>query len=213
MKSRTLFLVIGLPWTLVVAQAPPNGVAVTHGSCTVAHTGNSDTIYIQNCGIGKAQGDKIISLLNELLTGRDLETVNDKLDELLKIVRDGQARRLSSVQIEGLKRFLTANSSEGFVGVTYNSSDRDTMIYAKDFISVFAGEKWPAQGSVVMSSTAPEFGILLDISPSDKNSPPQQATNMIHMLRSIGIPCEGRLWGLVQKGHYGIEIGLKPPTT
>lgn len=83
-----LLLVVfhGLP---ALAQATTNGKATASGGCGVsAHSGNNDIINIKinNCGIGKEQGNKIIELLNKILANnKDLAAMNTKLDELLEV--------------------------------------------------------------------------------------------------------------------------------
>jgi hypothetical protein len=67
-------------------QSTKTGTASASGNCAVAHSGNNDTITIKNCGIGVEQGDKIVFLLNEVLSRGDLTSINKKLDELLSIV-------------------------------------------------------------------------------------------------------------------------------
>jgi hypothetical protein len=63
-----------------------NGSAKSSGECSVAHSGNYDTITIQNCGMGEEQGKKIEELLNKVLTNHDMADANAKLDQLLAIV-------------------------------------------------------------------------------------------------------------------------------
>lgn len=66
-------------------QVPKSGVASAVGPCSVAHSGNGDTIFLQNCGIGKEQGDKIIALLRSILGTGTLQQINGKLDHLLSV--------------------------------------------------------------------------------------------------------------------------------
>jgi len=68
------------------SPAPQFGPAKATGSCAVAHSGNYDTIYITNCGIGEEQGKKLEDLLKQILAKNDLADANAKLDQLLKIV-------------------------------------------------------------------------------------------------------------------------------
>jgi hypothetical protein len=77
-------LVVG---SSVQGQSNPaqTGSATAKGDCAVSHSGNYDTIKIENCGIGKEQGDKIIRLLRASLTKKDLAQINAKLDELIEL--------------------------------------------------------------------------------------------------------------------------------
>jgi hypothetical protein len=61
------------------------GKATASGECSVAPSGDGDTIIIKNCGIGAEQGDKIIALLKAVLAGQNLNDINTKLDELLRL--------------------------------------------------------------------------------------------------------------------------------
>ena len=67
-------------------QAPPTGHATSNVPCSVANAGNDNKISI-NCGIGREQGQKILSLLNKILMDRiDPDAVMAKLDEILHAV-------------------------------------------------------------------------------------------------------------------------------
>jgi hypothetical protein len=65
-------------------QSTQAGPATASGGCAVSHSGNYDTITIQNCGIGEEQGKKIIKVLNALVQGQ--ESTDFKLDEILQIL-------------------------------------------------------------------------------------------------------------------------------
>ncbi|MGF7178743.1 hypothetical protein [Tunturiibacter psychrotolerans] len=214
MKAAIVILLIvafyGLP---TQSQTTTTGRATSSGTCGVtSHSGNNDTInvFIKNCGVGKEQGDKIIALLQEVLAGHDLDTVNSKLDQLLKIAREGQTRRLSTEQIESIKNYLAKTPSTNFAGISFSSSDRDSTIYAGDFKDVFKEKNWPIDGPVWIGQVSPQFGVFVDVNGEDKDSPPKGAMDMITMLNSLGIPCKGQVSPLVSKGYYTVEIGLKP---
>jgi hypothetical protein len=68
-----------------LCQSSTNGKASTTGLCSVAHSGNRDSIVI-NCGIDPEQGQKIIALLNKLVANPDNVSINNKLDEILRIL-------------------------------------------------------------------------------------------------------------------------------
>ena len=61
-----------------------NSKAASNGACSVAHSGNNDTIIIKNCGIGEQQGQKIIDLLKQVLLDKDQ---GKKLDEVLEFLK------------------------------------------------------------------------------------------------------------------------------
>jgi hypothetical protein len=84
MRVRVVIALIVLIHGLTLnGQSTTNGKATASGECSVAHSGNNDTITIKNCGIGEEQGDRIIKMLNQLVTASD---INAKLDQLLAIV-------------------------------------------------------------------------------------------------------------------------------
>lgn len=76
----------GLP---AQGQTTTNGKATASGVCGVsAHSGNNDIINIKinNCGIGKEQGTKIIDLLSKILANnKGLAAMSAKLDELIAV--------------------------------------------------------------------------------------------------------------------------------
>jgi hypothetical protein len=82
MKIATpLFLLCWLP----SAQSQPPSVQ-TKGACSPVATGDNNTFTI-NCGIGKAQGDQMLKILNKILANQlDTDAVMAKLDEILKAV-------------------------------------------------------------------------------------------------------------------------------
>lgn len=67
-------------------QTTPTTQAATHRPCSVANTGSGNKIQI-NCGIDKYQAQKILVILNKILSERlDPDVVMAKLDEILKAV-------------------------------------------------------------------------------------------------------------------------------
>lgn len=68
------------------ARSQATSQAETKGACSPANTGNNNTFTI-TCGIGKAQGDQMLKILNKILTNQlDPDAVIAKLDEILKAV-------------------------------------------------------------------------------------------------------------------------------
>jgi hypothetical protein len=69
------------------SQTPTTGNANTTGHCSPAVTGNSNQFTINCQGIGKEQGQKMLDILNKILTNQlDPKAVMAKLDEILKAV-------------------------------------------------------------------------------------------------------------------------------
>jgi hypothetical protein len=63
----------------------PTGSATAKGTCNVANSGSQNIIVIKNCGIGKEQAEKIVSMLKAALSNRSITEINAKLDELLAL--------------------------------------------------------------------------------------------------------------------------------
>jgi hypothetical protein len=75
-----LFLIlITLPmW----GQTAATGNASTKGTCSPAVSGNNNTVVIK-CTIDKAQGNKMVEILNKILASQDQATIIAKLDQIL----------------------------------------------------------------------------------------------------------------------------------
>jgi hypothetical protein len=77
-----LFLVAVPCWS----QTNTTGGAETKGPCSPAVSGSNNKFTI-TCGIGKAQGQRMLDILNKILGNQlDPNTVMSKLDEILKAV-------------------------------------------------------------------------------------------------------------------------------
>jgi hypothetical protein len=85
MKTIVVSIISTMLALSAYGQTITNGKATASGGCSVAHSGNDDTIIIKNCGIGAEQGQKIIDLIKEVLANQDLAAINKKLDELLSL--------------------------------------------------------------------------------------------------------------------------------
>jgi hypothetical protein len=88
-------LLISLPcWT----QTTTTGQASTNEPCSVANTGAANKIQI-TCGIGREQGQKILAILNKILTNQlNLDVVMTKLDD----IQNGVAQIRKQEEFEGL---------------------------------------------------------------------------------------------------------------
>jgi len=78
-----LFLLVAMPcWS----QTNSTGKAETSGACSPAVTGSNNAFTI-NCAINKEQGQKMLVILNKILSNQiDPDAVMSKLDEILKAV-------------------------------------------------------------------------------------------------------------------------------
>jgi hypothetical protein len=89
MRSALVSLVLLLATIPAISQSK-NGTATANGQCSIAISGDNNTVPTAKemesaCGVGKEQLEKIITLLNGVLTKRDLKQLNAKLDELIQI--------------------------------------------------------------------------------------------------------------------------------
>jgi hypothetical protein len=84
-KSTEMRRVVILSIAIMVSvqgQTQSAGTATTSGTCAVANTGN-ENIFKIDCGIGKEQGQKILAVLNKILSKKlDLDAVIWRLDEI-----------------------------------------------------------------------------------------------------------------------------------
>lgn len=81
MKRTALLLAIGSS-IILGEQGGPTGNATTTGFCSPANTGSNNRFVI-NCGIGTAQGQKMIEVLNRIISHQlDPDLVLSKLDAL-----------------------------------------------------------------------------------------------------------------------------------
>lgn len=210
MKVRAMCSALIFVGGITAAQASQNGRATATGTCSVAHSGNYDTIKIKNCGIGEEQGEKIISLLKEVLSEGNQQEINSKLDQILKLLKEGQGRTLTDAQVKSISDYLMAASPDNFQGIITYGGERESFLYGNEFKRAFSDKHWPSNFIDIGASTSPPFGVSVEINPADSSAPPPGAANMLAFLRSIGIDCNGQVNGLVPKGKYAIEIGIKP---
>lgn len=81
MKLAPFFLA-----TMSVFAQIQTGTATTSGACSPAASGNNNVFTI-NCGIGEAQGQKMVDILNKILANQlDPTEVMKKLDEILHAI-------------------------------------------------------------------------------------------------------------------------------
>jgi hypothetical protein len=83
MKGSLLVLLLSAPM-FAQSQQRSTGKATTAGECSPAVTGTNNNFKFNDCGIGKAQAEQIIGLLNKRLGKGSPDEVINKLNELLK---------------------------------------------------------------------------------------------------------------------------------
>jgi hypothetical protein len=83
--ALAILLTMTLHGSVAHSQTAPTGKAAASGPCSPSHVGD-DKNYVISCnGIGAAQGNKIIEILEKVLANGDSTAVNAKLDELLAV--------------------------------------------------------------------------------------------------------------------------------
>jgi hypothetical protein len=135
----TVFLCLLLA-SSAYGQSRPVGSAATAGLCSPANTGNNNTFTI-NCGIGKAQGDALLKIVNKILSNQtDLKQFDDKLDEILKSVNEirrfSGPRHLSDQQKTALLSAMSVFKGER-VTISAAMGDTEAYHFAQDFVAVF----------------------------------------------------------------------------
>jgi hypothetical protein len=116
MKSILPALILFIVPCVGFAQnpSPSTGNASTKADCSPAVTGSNNNFKF-SCGVGKEQGEKIIALLNQMLSKDNTTVVIDKLNELLK--RTNPNGTVVTYDCVGMKRTSTpgmgASSMEG----------------------------------------------------------------------------------------------------
>ena len=146
------------------------GNANTNGPCSPAVTGNNNQFTIRCDGVSKAEGDKILAVMNKILANQlDTVTVLKKLDEILKIRGLNQncpngicaggditgsstvynaapPRRLLAEQKTALVNCLQRNPGKFTVAALANNSE--AYKYAQDWYDVFNSAHWSNRQSI-----------------------------------------------------------------
>jgi hypothetical protein len=81
------FALVVLAFT-VLASTPTEaqtGAAAASGQCSLANSASDASSFRIDCGTGKEQADKILSVLNHALANKDSKAIDAKLDELLAV--------------------------------------------------------------------------------------------------------------------------------
>ncbi len=137
------------------------GKAETSGPCSPAVTGNNNQFSIKCQGINKEQGQKMLDILNKILANQpDPKAVNEKLDEILKLIsqRIPADRRLSPDQKVALAACLKTNPGKYSIDAIANN--REAYTYAQDWFDVFHDALWTNElpipiGTIISSGDVP----------------------------------------------------------
>jgi hypothetical protein len=162
-------------------QSTKTGPATASGGCAVSHSGNNDTIVIKNCGIGEEQGKKIVVLLKAALANRDLNSVNNKLDELIALANKPSETQIcvGSACAQGAGSQATYNQF-GAPKLVMTDAQRDAI---RDAMKPFAGGKV----NISISLAEPDSG--------------EYGRQLVSALKSAGMIVEhSEAWSLVVAG-------------
>lgn len=109
------------------------GMASATGTCAVSHSGNNDVIRINNCGIGKAEADKIVEMLKSVLANQKDDERDAKLDELLALARRAlnPYGTVSTYDPSGVRRDATYSTGKTSVNADA-TKDFSEMLAAQD---------------------------------------------------------------------------------
>ena len=81
------FALVVLAFTVLASTpiAAQTAAAATSGQCSLANSASGASSFTINCGTGKEQADKILSVLNYALANKDSKAIDAKLDALLAV--------------------------------------------------------------------------------------------------------------------------------
>ncbi len=195
-----------------------NGKATALGQCSVSHSGNGDTITITNCGIGREQGNKIVSLLKQVLLNRDSTAVNEKLDELLKTAAKPTAIYQSSTgpnspniagsgnqvtytdtselpilsqkKIDGITAALA--SSKFKIVAKWSSEDREAAILGDDLLAAAKAAGWDTDFNVGVGSHSMQLvPILVAVRTADLAKTSGATSALVAIREATGVQAPG----------------------
>jgi hypothetical protein len=190
------------------AQQQPAIRAETKGACSPANTGDNNTFNI-SCGIGKAQGDQMIKILNKILA-HQLEpvAVMEKLDEILKEVGK---RHLTETQIGDLNTFAKSEFNPGQLRISWVMENDESEQYAADFSRAFD----KAVGEIGNSTFAPRTPHGLFVVVKDKSQLADTRTRglvdrLLKRLDSLGLDPKGDFYPGLKPSQIELLVGAKP---
>jgi hypothetical protein len=116
------------------SQAPAIEKAETSGPCSSATTGSNNNFTI-DCGIGKEKGQKMLSILNRILTKQlDPNLVMAKLEEIGKDVKKPSRGIYSQYEFNGLKHEQSSGECTTIVG--------EEVGVFQNMTSLFREQRW-----------------------------------------------------------------------
>jgi hypothetical protein len=156
MKPLLLLWLVCFATSALLSQTQPSGSASTTGKCSVANTGNQNTVTI-TCGIGKKQGQEMLGILNKILANQlDPKVVMDKLNQIEKEV---------ATQNEPLKRVYVCRGLYRLVGSAPLSALYISDFKGQDNVQIF--------NAMAHANNAKDWGKLLNLCSVQKTSKPE----------------------------------------
>ena len=196
----------------------PTGPAATRGACSPATTGNNNSFTI-SCGIGKEQGEKLIAILNKILSNQiDPSAVMSKLDDIQKGVEDIKQntarRRLSAQEKQRLTEALSPMAGHT-INITCTMGDTEGKDFAMDFVEVFRAAHWLGveNGGVSQAIwSADPVGVQIEVSEDDvaANTVPADAQAIFAAIKSATGAVLPGTKGKSPSGQVQLIVGRKP---
>jgi hypothetical protein len=151
---------LALTFLCCVAAVGQSGPASTLGECSPANTGNNNTFTI-NCGIGKPQGDQMVSILNKILA-RQLDP-----DAVMAIL-GAMKTSIDKIEKQTADRFFTAQQKTDLAKILRRApqpivigylAERESRAYGESLVLIFGSAKWEVTPVLMASLAAPVYGI------------------------------------------------------
>jgi hypothetical protein len=187
-----------------------SGAATTRGTCSPANSGNNNTFTI-NCGIGKDQGDKMLAILNRILSSQiDPDTVMTKLDEIQKgvnaIREQSLPRMITDENAAKVTAFLKQFPKQK-VTMAFLSANEESRKLAEKIRSIILAAGWDceAPGPMMPFATGPLPGIEIRA----KTGTPA-ATGLLNAIHQIGLDVSGSLTPTMEDNVISLSVFAKP---
>jgi hypothetical protein len=208
MKIALLFVTLALA---CYGQTP--GTAETKGACSPANTGDNNTFTI-TCGIGKAQGDQMLKILNKILLNQlDPNAVMTKLDEIQKDIHEIRAREspwvLSEDQSTRIIGFLKGTGKTFSFSAWHSPSDLRSKDFLKQLSDAITKGGWNVKEPVFHILTQDAAGIFIAV--KDKDKPAPEGAILLQMaLSAADVPSAGMSQPDLAEDAFELYVGQKP---
>ena len=199
-----LSLLVALPcW----GQTTTTGKAESTGPCSPAVTGNENMFTI-NCGIGRAQGQKLLNILNKILANQlDPNVVMTKLDEIHNDIRHIRSHQgwpeLTAEEIRILKDRL-AGLPRQTVMIVLSNPDNNKSLLAGQLEEAIQGANWDTKQGANMFLGPPARGIYV----TAKNKSPAAISLFNALVEIFGKAVVGGLRIDTKMTDRDISVGI-----